>query len=151
FDTVVLEDGTRIPIEASVEQGTDTLVRFKGDKQKTESVKPHFPESEQVRTYTDAPKQSGNDLFKAMLWSLAPYRPQSLPAGRRYKATLIEPLDLGMAVLGMGTLDRIGSEPPTGSIYARLETPLNSRTAKPGATVKALLTNPLFSWDQRLI
>jgi hypothetical protein len=153
FDTLVLEDGTRIPIEASVEQETDMLVRFNGDiKEKKESVKSQLPESTQMRAYTDGRRQSGNDLLKGMLWSLAPYHPQSLPAGLRYNLTLLEPLDLGTAALGMGALDRIGSELPVGSsIYARLETPINSRTAKPGTTVKALLTNPMFSWDHRLM
>jgi hypothetical protein len=152
FDALVLEDGTRIPIETSVEPGTDALVRFNGEaKRNTASLKPHLPETGQMQAITDAGKQSGN-LLKGMLWGLAPYHPQSVPAGLRYQATLLKPLELGSAILGIGALDRIGSEPPTGSmIYARLETPLNSRTTKSGATVKALLTNPLFSWDHLLI
>src|SRR6266850_76823 len=153
FDTLLLEDGTRIPIETSVEPGADTLVRFNGDaKQNKESLKPHLPETGQMQALTNAGKQSGNELVKGMLWGLAPYHPQSMPAGLRYKATLLKPLELGSAILGIGALDRIGSEAPAGSvIYVRLETPLNSGTTKPGDTVKALLTNPLFSWDHLLI
>jgi hypothetical protein len=91
-------------------------------------------------------------MIKGMVWNLAPYHPQSLPPGLRFKATLMKPLDLGTGVLGIGALDRIGSElPGGGSIYARLETPLNSRTAKPGASVKAVLTNPVFTLDHHLI
>jgi hypothetical protein len=153
FDTLVLENGTRIPIETSVEPGTDVLVRFNGDiKPKKESVASNLPAANQVSGYADARRQAGNDLLKGMLWNLAPYHPQSLPAGLRYKATLQEPLDLGTAILGIGALDQIGSELPAGStIYARLETALNSRTAKLGAPVKAVLTNPMFSWDHHLI
>jgi hypothetical protein len=153
FDTLVLEDGRRIPIETSVEPGTDVLVRFSGDiEPKNESVSSNSPASNQISGYANARRQAGNDLVKGMLWNLAPYRPQALPAGLRYKATLQESLDLGTAVLGVGAFDKIGSELPLGStIYARLETPLNSRTAKLGTPVKAFLTNPMFSWDHRLI
>jgi hypothetical protein len=152
FDTLVLEDGTRIPIETSVEPGTDVLVRFNGDIKQKESMQPDLPATNKISGYADGRKQAGNDLVKGMLWNLAPYRPQSLPRGVRYKVTLREPLDLGSAVLGIGALDQIGSELPAGStIYARLETPLNSRTAKLGTPVKAVLTNPVFSWDHHLI
>jgi hypothetical protein len=153
FDTLVLEDGTRVPIETSVEPGTDTLVQFNGEaKENKDSVKPHLPETVQMKAIRDAGKQSGSELFKGMLWNLAPYHPQSLPSGLRYKATLLRPLDFGNAILGSGALDRVGTDAPAGSvIYARLETPLNSRSTKPGATVTALLTNPVFSWDHLLI
>ena len=153
FDTLVLEDGTHIPIETSVERGADTLVRFNGDnKQAKENGEPRRSESGPLRAFTTAGKQTGNELIKGTLWGLAPYHPQSVPAGMHYKATLLKPLEFGSAILRTGALDEIGSEPPDGSaIYARLETPLNSRTTKPGDTVRALLTSPLFSSDHLLI
>jgi len=87
-----------------------------------------------------------------MLWNLSPYHPQFVPTGVRYKATLTEPLDFGSAVLGAKAFSKLGSNPPTGSIvYARLETPLDSRTTPAGAVVRAELTRPLFSSDQVLI
>jgi len=146
FDTLVLEDATRIPIETAVEPGTDTLIRFAKD------VKPDLENDPQMRTLMAASKQSGGDLLKGMLWGLAPYRPQFAPSGMRFKATLLERLDFGAAVLGLGALDKVGSDPPAGrSLYVSLETPLDSRTAKAGTTVKALLTQPLFSRDGLLI
>ena len=146
FDTLVFTDGTRMPIETSVDRGTDTLAQFAGD------AKSPLAETGQVRAFTDGTKQPGKELLKGMLWNLAPYHPQSAPAGIRYKATLVKPLELGTAVIGAGSLDKIGAEPAAGSIiYARLETPLNSRTTKAGAGVIALLTRPLYDWDQLLI
>ncbi len=138
FDTLVLEEGTRIPIETSVDRGTDTIVRFNGP-------------SGQIKAITEVGKQSGG-LIKRMLWSLAPYHPQSIPAGLRYNATLLEPLEFGAAVLGTGAFEKVGSDPPVGTlIYARLTTALNSRTAKAGTAVTALLTDPMFSPDHLLI
>src|SRR5262249_56073261 len=46
----------------------------------------------------------------------------------------------------------VGSAPPSGTtVYARLETALDSRTATQGAIVKAVLTRPVFSRDRFLI
>jgi hypothetical protein len=152
FDTLVLDDGTRIPIETAVGSGVDALVRFNGDTKETDALKPRSAGAGKIQAFTEAGKQSGNELLKGMLWNLAPYHPQSLPAGLRYKVTLQKPMEFGNAIVSTGALDRIGSEPPSGTtIYARLETPLNSRTAKVGTPVKALLTNPLFSWDHLVI
>jgi hypothetical protein len=152
FDTLVLDDGTRLPIESAVGIGVDTLVRFNGDTKENDAVQPHSAEVGRIRAFTEAGKQSGNELLKGMLWNLAPYHPRSVPAGIRYKVTLLKPVEFGNAIVNTGGLDRIGSEPPSGStIYARLETPLNSRTATVGTPVKALLTNPLYSRDHLLI
>jgi hypothetical protein len=120
FDTLVLPDGTRIPIKTGV----------------------HFETDAQVRP----------DVFKNLLWGFSPYRPQSVPTGIRYRATLLEPLQFGGALLRRTALDLLGSQPSTGTIiYARLETALNSRTTQPGTNVQAVLTRPLFSWDDRVI
>ena len=136
FDTLVFEDGSRIAIDTSVDRGSDVLVRY----------------NDGVRAIVGAEKQPGKELLKAMLWGLAPYHPQSLPGGVHYKATLLKPLEFGTAVLGAGAFDKIGSDIPSGSlIYARLTTPLNSRTTKAGASVTAVLTNPVFSRDHLLI
>jgi hypothetical protein len=153
FDTLVLEDGTRLPIETSVDAEFGTVVRFTGGpKEAREDLTPKPIGTAGTQALIDVRKHAGSDLLKGMLWSMAPYHPQSVPAGMRYKATLLQPLDFGSAVLRAGALDAIGSEPPTGStVYARLETPLDSHTTKPGAVVKALLTRPLFSKGDLLI
>ena len=120
FHTLVLADGTRIPIQTAV----------------------HFESDAQVHP----------DVFKNLLWGFSPYRPQSAPTGIRYRATLLEPLQFGGALLRTTALDLLGSQPSTGSIiYARLETALSSRRTQPGTVVQARLTRPVFSWDERVI
>jgi hypothetical protein len=152
FDTVVLDNGTRIPISTTVEAGTDTLVRYNGGLKQTKDIKPTVELKNQTKALVSTSNQHGNDLLKGMLWNLAPYHPQSIPTGVRYKATLLEPLDFGTAILGAGAFDKLGSAPASGTtVYARLETPLDSRTATQGAIVKAVLTRPVFSLDRLLI
>jgi hypothetical protein len=64
----------------------------------------------------------------------------------------MEPLDFGTAILGSGAFDKLGSAPPSGTtVFARLETALDSRTARQGAVVKAVLTRPVFSRDRLLL
>jgi len=152
FDTLVLDDGSRIPIETTVEAGTDTVVRFNSGLKSASNLKATLKQNPKTRGVVSTSKQQGNDILRGMLWNLSPYHPQFVPTGVRYKATLTEPLDFGSAVLGAKAFSKLGSNPPTGSIvYARLETPLDSRTTRVGAVVRAELTRPLFSSDQVLI
>ena len=144
FDTLVMDDGSRIPIETTVEAGTDTAIRFKNSLKSSEGLK--------ARGLVATSKQQGNDILKGMLWNLSPYHPQFVPTGARYKVTLQQPLDFGSAVLGAKAFSKLGSNPPTGSIvYARLETPLDSSTTPVGSIVKAEVTRPIFSADQYLL
>ncbi len=152
FDTLVLEDGSHIPIETTAEAGTDTAIRFNGGLKQGENLRASLEQNPKTRAMATTSKQQRNDLLKGMLWNLSPYHPQFMPTGVRYQATLLEPLNFGAAVLGAGAFAKLGSNPPHGSIvYARLETPLDSRTAKPGAVVGAELTRPLFSEERLLI
>jgi len=148
----VLGNGTRIPISTIVEAGTDTLVRYNGGLKQPKGIKPTVELKNQTKALVSTSNTHGDDLLKGMLWNLAPYHPQSIPTGVRYKVTLLEPLDFGTAILGSGAFDKLGSAPPSGTtVYARLETALDSRTATQGAIVKAVLTRPVFSRDSLLI
>jgi hypothetical protein len=150
FDTVVLGNGTRIPISTTVEAGTDTLVRYNGGLKQAKDIKPTVELKDQTKALVST--THGDDLLKGMLWNLAPYHPQSIPTGVRYKVTLLEPLDFGTAILGSGAFDKLGSAPSSGTtVFARLETALDSRTATQGAVVKAVLTRPVFSRDHLLL
>ena len=75
-----------------------------------------------------------------------------MAVGTHFQATLLTSLDFGNVVLGSDKLESIGSQPPAGStISARLVTPLSSGKTEIGAPVEALLTEPLFGPDHRLI
>lgn len=143
FDTLVFPDGTRVPIETSVAPGTEKLVRFDGDQnQSGKNLKTALMSTVQ---------QPGKDGFTSLLWGLAPYRPQYLPATTHFNVVLRTPLHFGIAVFGNGALDELGLQPPAGTIVsARLLTPLNSHNTVPGESISAILTEPLFSADNRV-
>src|SRR5215472_438142 len=114
FETLVLQDGKQISLQASAVSRGNLLVRFKNGK---------------TRTYTNGTQQPPKELIHTMLWSLSPYHPQFVPNGATYKATLEEPLEFGNIVVGSNVLNAIGSQPDPGSVmYARLLTPLDSKT-----------------------
>ena len=138
FDTLVFADGKRIPIQTSVSPDSNVVLRYKKG---------------QTRAFTTTVQQPGNELIHGLLWGLSPYHPQFMPTGTTYKATLREQLNFGYVLVGNATLNGIGSPPPAGSIiYARLKTPLNSKTTRIGTPVDAILTYPLYSYlDHRLI
>jgi hypothetical protein len=79
-----------------------------------------------------------------------PYHPTYLRKGTVYTARLISPLDFGEAV--RTGLAAPGSAPaPESILSARLVTPLDSSTSVKGLRIDALLTQPVFSADHRLI
>lgn len=81
-----------------------------------------------------------------------PYRPQWVRKGTRFDADLREPLQFGSATLSAEMLRILGSTPPSDSVvHARLVTPLNSSLAKQGESVQAVISQPLFSADKKLI
>jgi hypothetical protein len=81
-----------------------------------------------------------------------PYRPQWVRKGTRFDADLREPLQFGSATVSAEMLQVLGSSPPSDSIvHARLITPLNSSLAKQGEAVQAVISQPLFSPDKKLI
>jgi hypothetical protein len=143
FDALVLPGGERIPIETSVVPGAEKIVGSDQRKESGRGLK---------NSLVSTVNKPGKEQLKNMLWGLAPYHPQSLPAGTPLSAVLMAPLDFGVAVFGKGALDDLGVEPPADSIVSvRLVTPLDSRTTISGAPIEALLTRPLFSSEHRLI
>jgi hypothetical protein len=148
FDTLVFEDGTRVPIKTSIEPAANELVVFNDETKKTAAPKSSEQTNAQAKALVAVHEDGAKELVKRQLWNLAPYHPQSVPVGVRYRATLQEQLEFGSAFLNRAALDEIGTDAPTGStLYVRLQTPLNSRVTKPGEMVSALLTRPVFSSD----
>jgi hypothetical protein len=137
FETLLLSDGTQLPIQTSVVGGAEKLI-VSGVTDK--------------KALTSSGKEPGSDRFKTFLWNLSPYRPQSMPVGAHFKATLLSPLDFGSVIVTGQELEEIGSQPPAGSsVSARLVTDLSSGHTGAGSPIEALLTQPLFASDHRLI
>lgn len=87
-----------------------------------------------------------------MLWSKLPYHPQYVRRGTRFDGPLQGPLAFGFEPVKQADLAELGSQPPPESVvHARLLTPLNSGSAKPGEAVEAVVTAPLFSPAHKLL
>jgi len=141
FTTLILADGERIPIDAAVVSGNDSVVRSDGSHG-----------SGLKSSLTSTVKKPGKDQLKNWAWSLSPFHPQYIAAGVRLNAVLQTPLDFGDTSIKKEDLDEIGSAPPADGVLAvRLVTSLDSRTAKVGTAVQALLTRPVFSQDHKLL
>lgn len=81
-----------------------------------------------------------------------PAHPQYIDSGTLYFAELREPLDFGTEPLTPEMVSSINTPPPPDTlVHARLLTPLNSATTKKGEEVQAVITEPLFGPDHRLI
>lgn len=84
--------------------------------------------------------------------SRLPYHPQYVRSRTRFDAVLEAPLAFGSEMVAPDSLALLGTQPPQGSIvHARLLTALDSVTSKPGERVEAVLEEPLFSADHRLV
>jgi hypothetical protein len=81
-----------------------------------------------------------------------PYHPQYLRRGTRFDAELLQPLSFGSEPVLPGSLAPVGTQPPTASVVrARLITPLDSASSRQGEPVEAVLAEPVYSADHKLI
>jgi hypothetical protein len=84
--------------------------------------------------------------------SRLPYHPQYLRSRTRFDAELRSPLNFGSENVTPDSLAQLGSQPAPGSVvHARLLTLLDSMSSKPGERVEAVLEEPLYSADHRLV
>lgn len=94
--------------------------------------------------------ERAKDVVKGWAVNQLPYRPQVLRKGTVYDAELGTSLDLGTApphaVAPDGTLP-----PPNAVLKARLTTTLDSRATPRGTPIEAIVAEPVFADDGRLI
>jgi hypothetical protein len=105
----------------------------------------------QIKSVHDAFFTPGRtDRALRLFYSQLPYHPQRIWAGTGFIANLSAPLDLPSSqpapapLASSATLDSI-------TVSARLVTPLDSRTSKPGDIVTATVTRPVFDNDHNLL
>lgn len=166
FDTLVLKSGKRIPISTLVMPGAAPAIQLvSGGKKKGKSKDPASgviaAERQQIEARKNAvaaairaPDKLGRlkTELKKVLAAESPYHRQAFQPGDVFTAELQAPLHLGMEVLPASALTEVGSPPPPDCvIHALLLTPLNSATARRGAPVEAVVTEPLFSAKHQLI
>jgi len=168
FTSLVMADGKQMPLHTTQSGGLNSLFSLSTAKKRT--ARPGTPHGlagrgkravqDQVNTQLDRVRSipsivrgpDKKELLYDFAMSKLPYHPQSIRNRTRFDAELINPLDFGSQVLPAGSLDLLGSQPPAGDLaHARLVTPLDSRTSVPGDKIEALLTEPVFSEDRKLI
>jgi len=161
FNTLVLKNGTRLPLEATVSKGVPDMVHLVAggsDKKKKGRVSQAV---DQARQDAQQREQKAIQEIKApgkmkrietALAAELPYHRQIMPAGTTFTAVLKSPLDLGQAQPTSEELAQVGSEIPPGSIvHVRLLTGLSSALDHKGSPVQAVVSQPLFSDNHQLI
>jgi type IV secretory pathway VirB10-like protein len=162
FDHIVLSGDRRIPMRTLVTPGSGHPLEFvsaSGDKSDS-----HGAAAEKVKEAKQEARQDFNAAMKQAdqpgkmhragryAESQLPVHPQYISAGTIYFAELDHPLDFGSEPLTQSLASTIGSQPPNGSvIQARLVTPLNSATSRPGDAVEAVISRPLFDGDRLIV
>jgi hypothetical protein len=157
FDTLVLENGTHIPIDTKVSPGIRDVIRLVTKQDKP--VKPglinqarHAVGQEWHSALHAARTLVSLHHWKKFAISQMPYHHQYLHRGTVFEAELVHPLHCGQETLAPGALADYGDPPPANSVVqARLLTTLSSATAHKGARVEALITKPLFSPHKKLL
>ncbi|HTV56812.1 MAG TPA: hypothetical protein VMI06_18080 [Terriglobia bacterium] len=162
FDTLVLRDGRRIPVQTRVSPAISQVVRLEvagGSQQKrpnrvSQTVANAKRQMEREKNQVLADIRSPGRARRVKNWLIdqLPYHRQFLPAGVHFTAALSAPVVLGSARIPDSELNRVGSAPPSNSVLqAMLLTPLSSATAQRGTPAKAIVTRPVFAKGHELI
>jgi hypothetical protein len=90
------------------------------------------------------------DRLQEEVYSRLPYHPQFLPANTRLSAQLTEPLASGIEIITARDMEQIGVPAPDTVVTARLLSTVSSNSDT-GSKVSAIVSEPLYSTDRRLI
>jgi hypothetical protein len=165
FDELALPTGATIPIHTAIRSEIPRATRTHAPDAGEAGDAGHGPvaqaKSQAKAAITDA-KQRGRDVLaeitrpgrtarlKDEVLQRLPYHPQIIQAGTGYHAELLAPLDFG--VVASSELAPPEARPaPSSLLNARLLTPLDSAKTPRGTAVHAVVTQPVFSADDRLI
>jgi hypothetical protein len=153
FDTLVLGDCTEIPLVTEVDEGRENVsLEVAATSPRTGRVAQARQQIAQRMDEMATPLKGPDKLerLKEMLTNRLPYHPQYLHRGTVYSAELLAPLNFGNVTptprAAPGT-----PAPPESVLAARLLTPLDSAKTPRGTPIRAVVTEPLFSAEQRLI
>jgi hypothetical protein len=157
FDTLVLKDGARMPIETTVSPGIQDVIRLvtKQDAPKKPGLVHEAERAVDAQWHGaihEVKTVASLTWLKKVALSELPYHRQYLNAGTVYEAELVHPMDFGKETIAPGTMADYGDPPPPNSVvHARLLTALSSATAHKGTKVEAVMNEPLFSPDKHLV
>jgi hypothetical protein len=160
FDSVAFPNGERRELSTTVSPGTPEVVHLVASAEKKKrnialrkaSEVKQEAESKVHESIAEIKAPGKVHRLKQLLLAQSPYRRQYLQPGTRFSAVLNEPLDFGMAVRTQEQISQIGQPPsPDSLLHGRLLQEINSATATRGASVTAILTEPVFSSDHHLL
>jgi hypothetical protein len=161
FDTLVLKDGKRLPVQTVVSQGAPHMVHLtageKANKKKgrvrgaVEQARQEAKAREQ-ETVKEITAPGKMQRLRSRLLAELPYHRQVLPAGTHFTAELKTPLEFGKEHPSQAQLANLGDEIPPGStVHVRLLTALSSASDHKGTPIRALVSEPVFSSAHQLI
>ena len=168
FTTIVMPDGSQLALHTVESPGLNSIVSSRPPKKQSDATqqnsgvitagKQHVKDAiqgqlDRARSISDTIR-GPNKMEKLEDYMLAklPYHPQYVRRGTRLDAELLDPISFGSAPVPLGSLALVGTQPQADRVaHARLITPLNSFSSKVGQSVEAVLAEPVFSRDRKLI
>lgn len=163
FDRVTLPNGKEIAVETTASLGAAEVVHLVSHPDKEAEKKKNAA----ARAIDNAEKQARDSVHQAVyqvrspgrlerlkqfLLARLPYHRQYLEPGTHFNASLQTPLDFGVTRRTAEELALLGTAPPPESLmHARLLLEVSSATATRGVPVVAVLTQPVYSADHRVI
>jgi hypothetical protein len=170
FDQLVFPDGRRAPLRTQVSPASEGVLQFAtaADAQDSGADKKH---NAAVKLASDKVNEKKQEIsqewetakqqikapgkmhrLKRIAIANLPVHPQYFDAGTRFNAELLDPLNFGVEEVSPDKMLMVGTAPAAGSIiHALLKTPLSSAVAQKGATVEAVMTEPLITNSQLVL
>ncbi len=164
FDELKLPNGQAIEIKTVTSPGTAQVVHLVAAKGKESEAN---KKTVAARAVADAKDQAKSEIHsgieqikspnlvqraKAMLYAQSPVHRQFLEKGTRFNAALQTPLEFGEVMRNAAELASVGSAPAADTVlHARLSAGVSSADATRGSAVNAVLTEPIFSAEHRLL
>ena len=157
FDSLVLSDGSRLSLRTAPALGTAHTARVAPKREKPVGSTSMLGSArgaigEMDRAAVAAFKTPGKaSRLKSTLFGMLPYHRQAWPAGTLFSGVLQESLTgLPSSASPTPTVNPAVSQPEAREINARLRQAINSRSARRGEVVEAVVTRPLFSPGNKL-
>jgi hypothetical protein len=158
FDALVLSDGSRLSLHTSFSRGTAHTMRIASQQKKQGAQKSALQGTREGGKEMDRPATLAftapgkMSRLKSTLLAMLPYQRQAWSTGTLFNGVLLEPLTAPPpSQVQVRTDHPAAAETEAQEVRARLLTPISSATARRGAPVEALVTQPLFSNNHSLL
>lgn len=168
FTFLVFPDGRRVSLHTAPAVGLNTIMPSRPSKPRDTSAAPNSGvlgtgkqkaqdaiqgQIQRVKSLPDLVRgPDKKERLEDYLISRLPYHPQYIRKGTRFDPELLAPISFGTEPVAAASLASPGTQPEAGAVaHARLLTSLTSRSSQPGQTVQAVLAEPVFSAEHKLI